>query len=76
MKKELILEDAKDENTLEAVFHDRDMALAGENLDDLISMIRELVQCRFDEGDDRLNWNIRLHFLHGPTLVEAPPTGI
>jgi hypothetical protein len=31
-------------------------------------MIRDLIRCRFDEGDERLAWPIRLHFLHDPVL--------
>jgi hypothetical protein len=44
------------------------MATQGETLDQLISMIRDLVRCRFGEKDERLSWPIRLHFLHDPVL--------
>jgi hypothetical protein len=53
---------------LVAVCHDPEMATQGENLDELITMIRDFVRCRFDEGDERLHWAIRLRFLHDAVL--------
>jgi len=54
---------------LAATCHEPEIATQGENLEELIAMIRDLVQCRFDEKDERLNWPIRLHFLHDPVLA-------
>jgi hypothetical protein len=32
-------------------------------------MIRDLVNCRFDSGDERLKWPISLHFAKDPQLA-------
>jgi hypothetical protein len=45
------------------------MATQGASLDELIEMIRDLVHCRFDAGDERLHWPIRLHFAEDPVLA-------
>jgi hypothetical protein len=44
------------------------MATQGETLDELLAMIRDLVQCRFAKNDEQLHWPIRLHFLQDPVL--------
>jgi predicted RNase H-like HicB family nuclease len=58
----------QDEDMLVAICHDPEMATQGENLDELLDMIRDLIQCGFDAGDERLGWPIRLHFLNDPLL--------
>jgi hypothetical protein len=68
VKQELLFEVEQDEDTLVATCHDPEMATQGTDLDELIAMIRDLIQCRFDEGDERLNWRVRLHFLQDPIL--------
>jgi predicted RNase H-like HicB family nuclease len=68
MKKELLFEIEQDEGTLVAVCHDPEMATQGETLEELLAMIRDLVQCRFDSGDERREWPVRLHFVHDPVL--------
>ncbi len=68
MKKELVFEIEQDDDMLVAVCHEPEMATQGSSLDELIAMIRDLVQCRFDEGDERLRWPIRLHFVQDPVL--------
>ncbi len=68
MKKEFIFEVGQDEEILVATCHEPEMATQGESLDELLVMIRDLAQCRFDENDERLRWPIRLHFLHDPVL--------
>ena len=68
MKKEFVFEIEQDEDMLVAVCHEPEMATQGESLDELIAMIRDLIQCRFDENDERLRWPIRLHFLNDPVL--------
>jgi predicted RNase H-like HicB family nuclease len=54
MKKEFVFQIEKDEDMLAAVCHDPEMATQGENLDELLAMIRDLIRCRFDEGDEQL----------------------
>ena len=54
---------------LVAVCHEPEMATQGESLDELIAMIRDLIQCRFDENDECLHWPIRLHFVNDPVLT-------
>jgi hypothetical protein len=68
MKQEFVFRVEQDEDMLVATCHEPEMATQGENLDELIVMIRDLVRCRFGEKDERLNWPIRLHFLHDPVL--------
>jgi len=53
---------------LVATCHEPEMATQCETLDELLAMIRDLVQCRFAENDERLHWPIRLHFLQDPVL--------
>ena len=68
MKKEFIFEVEQDGDMLVATCHEPEMATQGATLDELLAMIRDLVQCRFDENDERLRWPIRLHFLQDPVL--------
>lgn len=69
MKNEFVFEVEYDDNALVAVCHEPEMATQGETLDTLLAMIRDLVQCRFDENDDRRQWPIGLRFLHDPCLL-------
>jgi len=68
MKKEFVFQIEQDDDMLVATCHEPEMATQGENLDLLIAMIRDLIRCRFNEGDERANWPIRLHFLDDPVL--------
>jgi predicted RNase H-like HicB family nuclease len=68
MKKEFVFQIEQDDHMLVATCHEPEMATQGENLDELLAMIRDLIRCRFDDGDERLAWPIRLHFLHDPVL--------
>ena len=61
MNKELIFVIEQDEDMLVAVCHEPELATQGATLDELIAMIRDLIQCRFEENDERLRWPIRLH---------------
>jgi len=63
MKKEFVFEIEKDEDMLVATCHEPEMATQGENLDELLVMVRDLIRCRFDDGDAHLNWPTRLPFL-------------
>jgi predicted RNase H-like HicB family nuclease len=58
MKKELLFEIEQDEGVLVAVCHDPEMATQGNTLEELVGMIRDLIQCRFDPGDERLQWPV------------------
>jgi predicted RNase H-like HicB family nuclease len=51
MKKEFIFEVESDDNMLVATCHEPEMATQGGTLDELLAMIRDLVQCRFAEND-------------------------
>ena len=51
MSKELVFLVEQDEDMLEAVCHEPEMATQGENFEELIVMIRDLVRCRFDDGE-------------------------
>jgi predicted RNase H-like HicB family nuclease len=68
MKKEFIFEVEQDGHMLVATCHEPEMATQGETLDELLAMIRDLVQCRFAENDEQLHWPIRLLFLQDPVL--------
>jgi hypothetical protein len=59
MKKEFAFEIEQDEDMLVATCHQPEMATQGENLDELLIMIRDLIRCRFGPGDERLAWPIR-----------------
>jgi len=71
MKKEFIFEVEPDDDMLVATCHEPEMATQGKTLDELPAMIRDLVQCRFSEEDERRRWRIRLHFLQDPVLTPA-----
>jgi hypothetical protein len=68
VKKEFVFQIEQDDDMLVATCHEPEMATQGENLDELLAIFRDLIRCRFDEGDERLGWPIRLHFLHDPVL--------
>ena len=72
MKKEFVFQIEQDEDALVAICHDPEMATQGGNLDELIAMIRDLIQCRFEANDERLHWPIRLHFVDDPILSLQP----
>jgi len=68
MKAELLFHVEQDGDMLAAVCHEPEMDTQAASLEELIAMIRDLVRCRFDEGDEHLRWPIRLHFLEDPVL--------
>ena len=72
MKNEFVFQIERDEDALVAICHDPEMATQGENLDELIAMIRDLIQCRFEANDERRHWPIRLHFVDDPVLSLQP----
>jgi predicted RNase H-like HicB family nuclease len=69
MKNEFVFQIEQDGELLVAVCHEPEMATQGASLDELIAMIRDLIQCRFGEKDERLHWPIRLHFVDDPVLA-------
>ena len=71
MKKELTFEIEQEDGGFVAVCHAPEMATQDDTLEELVAMIRDLVKCRFDEGEEHLTWPIRLHFLKDPVLVDA-----
>ncbi|EDY21166.1 hypothetical protein CfE428DRAFT_1459 [Chthoniobacter flavus Ellin428] len=52
----------EEDGMLVAVCQDPDMATHGRTLEELIQMVKELIQCHFDEGDARRTAKARLHF--------------
>jgi len=66
---QLVFEVEVDEGWLIATGHDPEMATQVENIEELGPMVRDLVNCRFDPGDARRHWPIRLHFIHDPVLA-------
>jgi hypothetical protein len=70
MKPELVFEVDQDYGVFVAICHDPAMATQGYNLSELTAMIRDLMECHFEPGDERLRWPVRLHFLHDPILLQ------
>ena len=60
MKKELTFGIEREGDGFVAVCHEPEMATQGDTLEELAAMIRDLVKCRFCEGDKRHTWPIRL----------------
>jgi len=60
--KELAFHVEQDGEVLVAIGDEPEIATQGENLEGLIAMVRDLVRCRFDDGDERLGWPVRFHF--------------
>jgi hypothetical protein len=48
VKKEFVFQIEQDDDMLVAACHEAEMATQGENLDELLAMIRDLIRCRFD----------------------------
>ena len=70
--KELLFEVEQDDDVLVAVCHEPEMATQGGTLEELIAMIRDLVRCRFEDGDERLHWPVRLQFKQNSVLAALP----
>jgi predicted RNase H-like HicB family nuclease len=68
---ELLFHVEQDDGWLVATCHDPEMATQAQSLDDLLPMIRDLVNCRFDAGDRNSQRPIRLHFVQDPVLVAS-----
>ncbi len=70
--KELVFELEQDGDVLVAVCHQPELATQGGTLEELIAMIRDLVHCRFEDGDERLRWPVRLRFKQDSVLAALP----
>lgn len=69
--KELAFHVEQDGGWLVATCHNPEMATQAESLGELVPMIRDLVACRFEQGDEHLHWPIRLHFVSDCILEPA-----
>ena len=69
MKNEFVFHLEQDDDMLVATCHEPEMATQGKNLDELLAMIGDLIECRFDKSDQGLAGPILLHFLHDPGLA-------
>jgi len=69
--KELAFHVEQDGDWLVATCQNPEMATQAESLDELVPMIRDLISCRFEPGDQHLQWPIRLHFVNDPVLEPA-----
>jgi len=69
MKNEFVFQVEQDEDMLVAVCHEPEMATQGASLGELLVMVRDLIQCRFEKNDERLRWPVRLHFVNDPVLA-------
>ena len=61
-KDELIFEVSSEDGMLVAVSTDPDLATQAETMEDLVKMVRELVECHFDEGDELRSAKTVFHF--------------
>ena len=59
---ELIFDVHDEDGMLVAVCENPDLATHGRNLEELIQMVKEVISCHFDEGDERRNAKARLNF--------------
>ena len=68
---ELTFDVREEDGLLVAVCTDPDMATQGRTLEELIQMLKELILCHFDEGDERRQAKARLNFHHESALAYA-----
>jgi predicted RNase H-like HicB family nuclease len=59
---ELIFDVHEEDGILVAVCKNPDLATHGRNLEELIQMVKEVIACHFDEGDERRKAKARLNF--------------
>lgn len=59
---ELIFDVRKEDDLLVAVCENPHMATHGRTIEELIGMVRELISCHFDEGDERRKATARFNF--------------
>jgi predicted RNase H-like HicB family nuclease len=70
MKPELVFEVDQEDGVFVAICNDPEMATQGYSLSELTAMIRDLMECHFEAGDERLRCPVRLHFLQDPILLQ------
>jgi len=68
---ELLFHIEQDGGWLVATCHEPEMATQAETLEALVPMIRDLINCRFDDEDPKRRSSIRLHFVNDPVLALA-----
>ena len=68
MNSELNFDVRMEDGRLVAVCHDPEMATQGENMEELLQMVRDLILCHFDEGDKRRNAKPRFR-VHEESIV-------
>lgn len=68
---ELHFDVREEDGLLVAACKDPDMATHRRTLEELIQMVKELIACHFDEGDEQRKANARLHFHEEPALAYA-----
>jgi predicted RNase H-like HicB family nuclease len=59
---ELNFDVREEDGLLVAVCKDPDLATNGRSVEELVQMVRELIACQFDEGDERRNAKARFNF--------------
>ncbi|MEI9895497.1 MAG: type II toxin-antitoxin system HicB family antitoxin [Chthoniobacter sp.] len=59
---ELNFDVREEDGMLVAVCQDPGLATQGRTLEELVQMLKELILCHFDEGDERRQAKARLHF--------------
>lgn len=68
---ELTFDVRQEDGLLVAVCTNPDMATQGRTLEELIQMLKELILCHFDEGDERRAAKARLNFHEESALAYA-----
>lgn len=63
MKNELVFDVSEENGLFVAVCHEPDMATQAQSMDELVKMVRELIDCHFDEGDERRHAELYFHLL-------------
>ena len=68
---ELNFDVRREDGLLVAVCHEPEMATHGRTVEELIQMVRELILCHFDEGDERRTAKARFNFHEESALAYA-----
>ncbi|MCP5524839.1 MAG: hypothetical protein H7A46_25215 [Verrucomicrobiales bacterium] len=68
---ELVFEVEQDGEWLVATCHFPEMATQAATFDELAPMVRDLVACRFEPGEARRTWPIRVHFVEDAVRAGA-----
>ena len=68
---ELHFDVREEDGLLIAVCHEPEMATRGRTLEELIQMVRELIECHFDDADERRKAKPRFNFHEESALAYA-----